>query len=234
MVSYEGTRRVDGQTRTYSYPSPQEVLGNFSDQSGTLLDSLSKTPFPGNIIPSSRMDPVGAQLAAFYPTPNVPGAKPGANNFIANTADHGSQDSYMAKIDHTFSERDRIAFRGIFYPAVDSLGNAAPNRGIDINALTETFHLWNLGPSWFHTFGPTLFSEAHFTYSHRDGAFPQAQSYSVVNQVGLKGVPNGMPEIDVTGETSLGASGAGPSWRLLSPQITESTTEGMTWFRGQA
>ncbi|MGA2116340.1 MAG: TonB-dependent receptor [Bryobacteraceae bacterium] len=233
MVSYEGTRRVDGETRTYSYPSPQEVAGNFSDQSGTLMDPLSKTPFPGNVIPPSRMDPVGAKLAALYPAPNVAGAKPGANNFIANTADHGSQDSYLAKIDHTFREQDRVAFRGIFYPAVDSLGNAAPLRAIDIYALTETFHLWNLGPSWYHTFGPTLFSEAHFTYSHRDGAFPQGVSYNVVNQVGLTGVPNGMPEVDVTGETSLGASGEGPSKRLLSPQITESTTEGLTWLKGK-
>lgn len=233
MVSYEGTRRVDGQTRTYSYPSQQEVLGNFADQSGTLTDPLSKTPFPNNIIPASRMDPVGAKLATLYPAPNVSGAKPGANNFIANTADHGSQDSYLAKIDHTFTERDRIFVRIIFYPAVDTLGNAAPFRAVDINALTETFHLWNGGAAWFHTFGPTLFNEAHFTYSQRNGAFPQAVNYNVVSQVGLTGVPNGMPEVDVTGETSLGASGAGPSWRLLSPQITDSTTEGLTWFKGK-
>ena len=230
MLSYEGTRRVDGQTRVYSYPSQQEVHGNFSDLSGTLLDPLNQTPFPGNVIPTSRMDPVGAKLAAYYPAPNVPGARPGANNFIANTSDHGSQDSYLAKFDHTFSERDRIAFRGIFYPAQQVTGNAAPNRAVDINALRQGFHLWNLSPSWFHTFSPSLFSETHFTYSHRNGFFPSADQYGVVSQVGLTGVPDGMPEIDVTGLTSLGRNN---QVRYLAPQITYSTTEAMTWFRGK-
>ena len=46
FASLEGTRRVDGNTLTYSFPSPQEVLGDFSAVPGNLLDPLTRVPFP--------------------------------------------------------------------------------------------------------------------------------------------------------------------------------------------
>lgn len=176
------------------------------------------------------MDPVGAKLAALYPAPNVPGARPGASNYIANTADHGHQDTALLKIDHNFSERDRVAFHGIYYPAGVVYGNATAIRALDPNVQTNGFRLWNLSPGWFHTFSPRLFSEAHFTYSHRNFSTPQNEGFTIVNQVGLTGVPNGMPEIDVTGLTGLGPTN---QWRYLWPMVTETVAEALTWFRGK-
>lgn len=231
MVSYEGTRRVDGQTRVYSYPSQQEVGGRFNDQSAAIIDPVSKTPFPNNIVPANRLDPVGAKLAALYPIPNVPGARPGANNFIANTSDRVSGDSYFGKVDHIFNDRDRISGRVIEFPSTQVTGNAIPNRAEDPNAQSQTFNLYNLSPSWFHTFGSTLFNELRYTYSHRNGDFPSFEQYGVAGQVGLAGVPaNGVPEVDVTGLTALGRNN---QWRSLKPQITQTVDETMTWFRGK-
>src|SRR5262249_47575206 len=162
---YEGTRRVDGKTKIYTFPLPQEVRGDFSAAPGTVIDPLTRTPFAGNIVPISRQDPVGAQLAALYTAPNLPGR---ANNYVANTSDHISQEAFLAKVDHTFTDRDRISGRFVEHPATQTTGNVIPNRAEDPGAQTQTYNLINVSPSWFHTFGPRLFNEARYTYSHRN------------------------------------------------------------------
>src|SRR6185312_16855580 len=116
---------------------------------------------------------------------------------------------------HTFNDRDRISGRFIEYPATQETGSAIPNRALDPNSLMQKFNLVNLSPSWFHTFGPTLFNEARYTYSHRTGEFPSFEGYGIAGQVGLTGVPaKGVPEIDVTGLTALGRNN---QWRYLKP-----------------
>lgn len=228
FFSYEGTRRIDGQTRTYSLPTPAEVRGDFSADPGVLLDPKTRTPFAGNIVPASRMDPVGVKLAALYNAPNLPGR---ANNFRANASDTMHADSYLGKVDHNFSDKDRISARFIEFPATQTTGNAIPDRAEDPNALQQIFNLINVSPSWFHTFSSTLFNEARFTYSHRNGDFPSFEGFGVAGKVGLTGVPaDGVPEINITGLTSLGRNNQA---RSLKPQITETTTDALTMIRGK-
>lgn len=231
MFSYEGTRRVDGQTRVYQYPSQQEVQGNFSDQAATIIDPVTKTPFPGNIIPAARMDPVGAHLAALFPSPNVPGAGPATNNYVANTSDRTTEDSYFGKIDYILNDHDRFTFRLIEYPSTQVTGNAIPDRAEDPNAMSQSFNLINVSPTWFHTFRSTLFNEIHYTYSHRNGYFPAFVPYGVAGKVGLNGVPsNGNPYVQVTGLTALGQSN---QFRSLRPQITQTLDESLTWLKNK-
>ncbi len=231
MFSYEGTRRVDGQTRVYNFPSQQELRGDFSDQAAAIIDPVTHLPFPGKIIPPSRMDPVGAKIASLYPAPNVPGAGPATNNYIANTSDHVTEDSYFGKVDYNLTDHDRISGRVIEYPSTQRTGNAIANRALDPNAISQSFNLINLSPSWFHTFGPTLFNDVRYTYSKRNGEYPAFTPYGVAGSVGLTGVPSdGTPQINVTGLTSLGSSN---QWRFLKPQITQTLDEALTWLKGK-
>ena len=73
FANYEGSRRRDGQTFSSNIvPHPAEILGDFSARRDlTLLDPLTKQPFAGNIIPASRLDPVGVAIAKLYPAPNL-------------------------------------------------------------------------------------------------------------------------------------------------------------------
>jgi len=228
FASYEGTRRVDGRTRIYTFPLPQETRGDFSASPGTVIDPVTRAPFPGNMVPASRQDPVGAKIAALFTAPNRPGR---ANNFVANTSDYTSQEAFLGKVDHTITDRDRISGRFVEHPATQTTGSALATRALDPNALTQTYNLINVSPSWFHTFGPTLFNEARFTYSHRNGGFPSFEAYGVAGQVGLTGVPgDGVPEINVTGLTSIGRNN---QRRFLKPQITSTADEALTWFKGK-
>jgi hypothetical protein len=61
----------------YTVPTALERQGNFSQsvvQSGALevvTDPTTKSPFPGNIIPASRVNPNGQGLLDFFPLPNA-------------------------------------------------------------------------------------------------------------------------------------------------------------------
>jgi len=39
-------------------------------------------PFPGNVIPTDRLNPIALKMLSFYPLPNVPGAAL-SNNYLA-------------------------------------------------------------------------------------------------------------------------------------------------------
>jgi hypothetical protein len=73
---------------------------------------FSRTPFPGNIIPSNRLDRVGTSLVNLYPQPNIAGTNEGRNNFF-NGAVRSLEDYYVhvARVDHAFSENHRAFVR---------------------------------------------------------------------------------------------------------------------------
>jgi hypothetical protein len=77
FASQEYTRqRVDAGTKYTNMPTALERAGDFSqsfDTTGKLIsikDPATGSPFPGNVIPASRIDPVGQAMLKFFPLPN--------------------------------------------------------------------------------------------------------------------------------------------------------------------
>jgi hypothetical protein len=116
LVSWESVRQVQGQTRRTRVPSTLERAGDFSrtyDVTGSLIplvDPLASagTLFPGNHIPPSHMHPTALQLLEYYPLENRPGEP---YNFIGTDKSRASDDHYLAKVDHRFTDRDSVAVR---------------------------------------------------------------------------------------------------------------------------
>jgi hypothetical protein len=88
--TFEDIRQVIPDPFTTSVPSPLQKQGNFSqtyystDSSGNPLvqviydpfsttSSLTRTPFPGNIIPANRLDPVAVKVFSYVPPGDVAG-----------------------------------------------------------------------------------------------------------------------------------------------------------------
>ena len=69
---------------------------------------FSRLPFPGNIIPPSRIAPIAKNLLQFYPLPNNSDNPEGRNNFIAPIGTRIDYFSHSARADHTFSDRHRM------------------------------------------------------------------------------------------------------------------------------
>jgi hypothetical protein len=68
-----------------------------------------RDPFPGNIIPSNRINQVARNIMSYYPSPNQPGTSDGANNYTNPTA-VAFETYYTAtsRVDHNLSNRHRI------------------------------------------------------------------------------------------------------------------------------
>ncbi len=139
MVSWERVWNVNPNPYTGSVPTLAERMGNFSGltqsngQPITIYDPLStqlvngqyvRTPFPGNIIPSNRINPVGQALLNYYPLPNLPGTAGGFNNYV-NTPD-SQEDQYNStavRIDHQISDNQKLA--GVWFRNVRNQLNPA-------------------------------------------------------------------------------------------------------------
>src|SRR5215207_1091012 len=91
FFAYEGLRQKLPTITTTSVPTELQRAGNFSQtranngQLVAIYDPLTtrpdpdragqyiRSPFPGNIIPPDRIDPVAAKIQSYYPAPTSPG-----------------------------------------------------------------------------------------------------------------------------------------------------------------
>src|ERR1700722_20075397 len=84
FVDWEDTLSAGNKLVNQDVATPQELAGDFSGltpqaTSVTVYDPSTTTtsngktvrqPFPGNVIPADRIDPVGKKIASYYPQPN--------------------------------------------------------------------------------------------------------------------------------------------------------------------
>ncbi|MDP1570869.1 MAG: TonB-dependent receptor [Vicinamibacterales bacterium] len=105
-------------------PTTRERNGDFSqsfNSAGQLIviyDPLTgdangngRTPFPGNVIPANRMNPVGRNIANVYPTPDSEVSN-GSANFNRTAEIIDSAMIYSGKVDHRLS--DAVSLSGFY------------------------------------------------------------------------------------------------------------------------
>jgi hypothetical protein len=80
FASYESTRDQQNVSRTVSLPTEPLRQGDLSaaptpiyDPATGNPDGSGRTPFPGNIIPPDRIDPIAKKIIDLMPLPNLPG-----------------------------------------------------------------------------------------------------------------------------------------------------------------
>src|SRR5580704_13352930 len=85
FADYEGFRKLQGTTTDVNtVPTVAERQGDFSGIAQTIYDpstlvsapgtasGYTRQPFPGNIIPANRFDPIDARVIQAYPLPTLP------------------------------------------------------------------------------------------------------------------------------------------------------------------
>ncbi len=115
FVDYEGTRERQGQTVVTTVPTAAMQTGNFQgvtangifDPSTTTPSgsNYSRQPFPNNIIPASRFDPIASQIVALYPAPQTSAL---ANNYVANPIKQSTTDRGDVRVDHQITQRQNL------------------------------------------------------------------------------------------------------------------------------
>jgi hypothetical protein len=155
FYAWEANKWIVPGTFTGTVPTAAQRNGDFSDLLGVgsnfqIYDPASTTPaaggrfsrmpFPGNIIPPGRLDPVGKAIVNLYPQPTSAGTADGRNNFF-NGGLASKEDYYVhiARVDHAFSESYRIFGRVHYDFWEEDKNNHFANRinGIILNRINR-------------------------------------------------------------------------------------------------
>lgn len=122
---YEGVRQITGISSLTTVPTADQKAGNFSTtfpspgQPVNIFDpatternaagQLVRSPFPGNIIPASRIDTFAKGLAQRWPNPNLPGiGQSGVNNFFFIASGPVTTNAYVGRVDHAAGSRHKL------------------------------------------------------------------------------------------------------------------------------
>src|SRR5580693_6898962 len=139
FFSWEAFRLRQGASPVLTtVPTSPELAGDFSapgiapimDPCGGTVTSGAcpnytgpPTPFPGNIIPTSRLNPTSLALEKLWPAANTPctsdnliGCK---NNYSKSYATGGNQNQVVGRMDQTLGANQRIFFRYTYWNVLD-------------------------------------------------------------------------------------------------------------------
>jgi len=111
-----------GATLTVRQPTAAERSGDLSDllkrtdargnpSPVSIFDPLSGQPFPGNIIPASRLSPVATQLLTLIPAAATPAGNLSSFNAFIFKPEYDKSHKYDARWDYNLSDRDRLFAR---------------------------------------------------------------------------------------------------------------------------
>lgn len=122
--NYEGTRFPSSANTFQIVPPALEKQGNFSASGFTIADPATatstggtgnlgtRTPFPNNIIPTSRFDAIGLAMLKYWPDPNYVDPNPNVrNNYFIAQDNNQSLDTFNVKSDATLTAKDAISGR---------------------------------------------------------------------------------------------------------------------------
>jgi hypothetical protein len=70
---------------------------------------VSRTPFPNNIIPQSRLNPIALNYLQYFPLPNTAGLPNGEQNYAVNAVDSDGYDNEMGRLDINLSDRNKLS-----------------------------------------------------------------------------------------------------------------------------
>lgn len=204
--NYEGLQIRRQQTIVASVPSAAEIRGDFSGVATVVRDPETQSAFPGNVIPPNRLDPVGAAIAALYPAPNVEGARSRTNNFRANQPIRTTTHVGVLRLDHNFSEHDRIYGR-LLVNETDTVNSPVfPVPGTDPWNSTNDNSYYSWAVTWQHSFSPMTTLEARYSWDRRKAnALSGGSDLGLAAQLGIKGTNDRFfPQINIPGLTGFG------------------------------
>jgi len=139
-------------TYTWTVPTAAQKTGNFGTT--TVRDPLTQTPFPGNIVPASQINPNMAKMINFYPAGNQ-----GATTFSYNVTSPQNIHQEVLKVDYNLDQNNQISVHWVhdFFRSLNNQNNLVQYYR-NIPGLNSSIQ-------WNHVFAPTLINTLQFAYT---------------------------------------------------------------------
>ncbi len=222
FIDYQGTWIRQAQTIVSTVPTAAQRNGNFSalnaviyDPATTVADptsptGLRRTPFANNMIPASRFDSAGRNVANLYPLPNRAGA---ANNYLYNPTRQSQQNLFDGRVDHTINQNNTLFARysSSLLPSINPSNLPAPAVGAGpgypgntdttaVQAVLGLTHLFSANTVYQFRTGYTRFR------AQNAGFLQGTDEADLVGIPGINNKPNasGLGPISITGFTGAG------------------------------
>ncbi len=208
FLSIDAIRANEAETRLARVPTDAERIGDFSALGLPIVDPFTQRPFPGNVIPASRISPAGRAAADLYPRANTddfgsanhvasPEGRRDAIQFTIKTDHHGWQDRPF-HVRYSYGREDR----DLPFPA-----RARNLPGFGTSVLDEGH---NVAAGFNQAISPRLFNEFRVGINalQRDSV-PTNSGFDGYGALGITGpalpeVDRGYPALVVSGYETLG------------------------------
>lgn len=112
FLNYNVTRYRNPYTAVETVPTELERQGNFSQSieaggPARIYDPETGQPFPGNVIPSTRVDPIALKLLSYFPRANQPGL---VDNYDLQASVPRNTDAVDVRVQRNITMKDRLAY----------------------------------------------------------------------------------------------------------------------------
>ena len=230
FASYQGFRESTSSLITGALlPTVAQRQGDFSALASNKRpnDPLNGQPFPGGIIPTSRLDPVAQNiLQKMIPLNN----SPDGTSYSTTAPSPISDDQWIARVDHQLTASNRVSGSMFIDRSNTSLpfqsGTQVPNWA-NTNAKYSQNNVI-ISDSWI--LSPALISESRFSYTLNKYATLGAIRTSwpdFGSSLVLGALPPRPPSFTVTGDWKAGTFGED-----TMPQSTYAASERLSWIHG--
>ena len=254
MSNYEGYKDNKQFQNLYNVPSAAMRGGNFSEllgalgavnaqtgqRTGLVVDPTQCTvvgttrtcnPFPGNIIPASRMNAISKKLLEFYPEPNN-GTAGLSNNYLSLQDRVIDKNQYTQRMD--FVQNSKSAWMGRYSYGREN--EIAPALRLNGTKLDTSVHQVAIGNT--RTLSSTLVNEFRFGYNYFFNTFGRELAFErdVVKELNIPGLsinPGeawGIPSVSITGFSGFGDSTEGP---YTNRNHAFEFSDNVSWIRGR-
>jgi len=181
-------------------PTADERTGNLSVAPTVIYDPTTgdpntgagRTPFGGNIIPSTKINAISAKILSLIPLPNLPGL---TNNYFVTSPFYRNTDQFDAKVDHNQTDNDRFSIRYsysrpvTFDAAVYGIYGGPRGTGGAGFEGTGVQGTHSGAINYDHIFSPTLITEARFGVNrYRNDAQQVGYGQKTSDALGVPGV----------------------------------------------
>jgi len=196
FVSYEGWKFANaGAPYTATLPTDLESRGDYSkslNKAGAVLAiydpwttqtsangaTITRTPFPGNVIPASKVDPIAGKYMSALWKPNGPGSGwDHLNNFVSALPIQYPYKNFADRVDYHVNDRLNISARAQIFRTPASVGNPTGSPVFDSDRGSQRD-----GNTYSTTVTYTLDSKTILTASADYHNFTDASHFAAQNQ----------------------------------------------------
>lgn len=220
-----------GQTIQNRVPTEAVRNGDFRNEGVAVLDPLTGSPFPNNIIPANRINAVSKGFMSLFPLPNAGDLSTIHDaNYIDNRDNSYNSNQFDVRGDHYLTSKQSMFARysQLNTNTMNPTTLALPSKkGLETNKMFVVSHNY--------TILPTLLNEFRYGFSFFDNNDSMAfDGAKFTNSLGLNGIGpsfpfNGLTHLEITNIQNLDVDRADG----FNKSRTNQFTDNLTWTKGR-